>query len=152
MPTSNANLSILSIPAYYVLAFLPHLYANYVASHGDLGSLEYSSPRSAKHIEGIKKNLSPERYARFERAKAASLNAYENAPLLVGAVLASHLAGVDKAHVDSFAVRFLLMRAAHSVIYIVTPGPKYYQVRSTCWLISMYLSFSILYEAAVKLA
>ena len=117
-----------------------------------MSSLEYSNPRSAPHIERIKSNLTPERYARFERAKAASLNAYENAPLFVGAVLASHLAGLDKARIDTYALRFLLARAAHSVVYINTPGPKYYQLRSTCWLVSMYLSFSILYEAATKLA
>jgi uncharacterized MAPEG superfamily protein len=146
------NLSILSIPAFYVLAYVPHVYAASLAGGGNPSRMDQRSPHSTLHKENLKAYLDVESYARYERAEAASANAYENIPLFTAAVLAGNFANLPKTKMDRFALAFLAIRAAHSVAYINTTTQRWTWVRSVLWATTLALSFGVLYDSAVKLA
>jgi uncharacterized MAPEG superfamily protein len=152
MSLQSLNLSILSIPASYVLAFAPHSYAANLASGGNLLNIDNRSSRSSSHKDNLKIKLDAETHARYERAEAASANAYENLPILVAAILAGNMAGLPKRRMDTFAIGFLAVRAAYTIAYIKTRTQGWSFLRSALWATSLAMSFGVLYESAVKLA
>lgn len=151
MSLYGLNTSILSIPAFSILALLPHSYAINVASGGNALKWDNRNPRSPSLKDNLKARLDADTYAKYERAEAASANAYENIPLYAAAVIVGNIAGLPKERMSRFAAIFLTLRAAHSLVYINTKSQKWTVLRSLLWFSTVLLNFRIFYEAAKKL-
>jgi uncharacterized MAPEG superfamily protein len=144
------NFSILSIPAYYALAFLPHAYAIRVATRGQPWKWDNRNPRSSALKSDLRSNLDPTTYALYERAEAASSNAYENMPLFTAAIILGHVTGLDKKYLDKFALRFLLVRAGHTLSYVATRRQSFTFLRTILYTWSVALCVRVLAKAARK--
>lgn len=71
MATTTSNLSVISLPFYYVLCTLPHAYAIITASGGNLAKWDNSNPRASDKKDGLKKKLGAQVYARYERGEVS---------------------------------------------------------------------------------
>jgi uncharacterized MAPEG superfamily protein len=144
------NFSILSIPAYYALSFLPHAYAIRVATRGQPWKWDNRNPRSSALKSDLRSKLDPNTFALYERAEAASNNAYENMPLFTAAVILGHVVGLDKKYLDNFALQFLLVRAGHTLSYVATRRQRWSFLRTIFYLWSVALCVRVLVKAARK--
>ena len=86
---ATSNYSIYAIPAFYVLALGPQLYT------GLLIKTDTVNPRGTSFSERRKKSLDKSTLGRYERARAAHLNALENLPLFASAVICANMAGLE---------------------------------------------------------
>jgi hypothetical protein len=84
------NLSILAIPAYYILSVLPHSYALSVATQGNLSKWDNRNPRSSELKAKLKERLPAEEFAKYERLEACHANGMEVSPC-VPAIVESEL-------------------------------------------------------------
>lgn len=172
MPTflDTHNLSILAIPAYYILSVLPHSYALNVATQGQLGKWDNRNPRSSVMKGKLKERLPAEEFAKYERLEACHANGMEvslhapsitsfrlstdsrqNLPLFATAVVLGNLAGLKKQGLDGlngFAAVFLAVRLAYTGVYVThqTQGPTY--IRSGLWVAGVALCFRTIIHAA----
>jgi uncharacterized MAPEG superfamily protein len=152
MSSSLGNFSIVSIPAYYVLSFLPHAYGIHVASGGNPAAWDNRCPRASKLKSSLQANLPADVYAKYERAEAASANSYENMPLYIGAIILGHFAKLDKAVLDKFAFRFLLVRAVYALVYVQTARQSRTPLRTLLWGYSIWMCVQVYLQAAKALA
>jgi uncharacterized MAPEG superfamily protein len=144
------NFSILSIPAYYALSVLPHGYAIRVATRGQPWKWDNRNPRSSALKSDLRSKLDPNTFSLYERAEAASSNAYENMPLFTAAVILGHVVGLDKKYLDNFALQFLLVRAGHSLSYVATRRQRWSFLRTMFYVWSVALCVRVLFKAAKK--
>jgi uncharacterized MAPEG superfamily protein len=145
------NLSILAIPAYYTLAFLPHAYAINVATNTKPLTWDNSAPRSPAAKAAIKEKISEEQYGRYERAEAASANAYENLPLFASAVIVANAAGLKRDGpfgLDAFIGAWFGARILHTLSYILITDPTTSFLRTGIWASSVGLCFGVFGQAA----
>jgi uncharacterized MAPEG superfamily protein len=126
-------------------------YAIAVASNNKPLEWDNSCPRSLASRDAIKAKISEEQYGRFERAEAASANAYENLPLFASAVIVANAAGLKKDGpfgVDAFVGAFLGVRVLHTLSYILITDPKISFLRTGIWATSVALCFNVFGQAA----
>ncbi|KAH3952780.1 hypothetical protein HBI56_134250 [Parastagonospora nodorum] len=145
------NLSILAIPAYYVLSVLPHSYALNVATGGQLTKWDNRNPRSSTLKSKLKDRLSAEEFAKYERLEACHANGMENMPLFTAAVVLGNMAGLKKQGLDGlngFAGLFLAVRLLYTGVYAThqTQGPT--AARSVLWFTGVALCFRTIIRAA----
>jgi uncharacterized MAPEG superfamily protein len=147
----TSNLSILGIPAYFLLAFFPHVYALNVATGGEPMKWEYSNPRSISLKAHLKERLSDSDFACYERSKACSANLYENMPLFASAVIVGNMAGLKKegwGGLNAFVGMYLGVRAIYALAYIGISNNKLSPLRTWLWTASWALCFRIFWQAA----
>jgi uncharacterized MAPEG superfamily protein len=163
------NLSILAIPAYYVLSVLPHSYALNVATGGQLTKWDNRNPRSSTLKSKLKDRLSAEEFAKYERLEACHANGMEvrfsctifanqtqayyvqNMPLFAAAIVLGNMAGLKKQGLDGlngFAGLFLAVRLLYTGVYAThqTQGPT--AARSVLWFTGVALCFRTIIRAA----
>lgn len=152
MPSTNFNLALMSIPAYMVLASVPHAYGAYLATGGDRNKHDNCNPHSANAQDKIKRSLSAKRYAAYERAKRCHVNALENMPLFVAAIfaglMAERSAGTGSVGLDNFVVGWMACRIVYTVNYIVTESKGWSYLRSAMYIASTGWAFTVLGKAA----
>ena len=148
MPAVLENFHVLSMPAYWILCLLPHAYAIHLGSGGKALRWDNRNPRGSAIKNNMKSRLSPEVFAQYERAEAASANAFENMPLYYGAVIIGKMAGLDKQILDKFALSFLLARTAHSLSYVFISNQKYTYLRTLLYFCSSGLCINVYLKAA----
>jgi uncharacterized MAPEG superfamily protein len=148
------NLSILSIPAYYVLSLLPHAYAIAIGSRGNPVKWDNRNPRGASQKAHLKSTLSPAAFSKFERAEAAHANALENVPMFASAVIIGNVAGLQQEGLhglNGFAGLWLGLRAAHTLSYVLIDDKRASYIRTALWVASIGLCFRVFGEAAKAL-
>ncbi|PRP80973.1 hypothetical protein PROFUN_11087 [Planoprotostelium fungivorum] len=134
----SRNLSILSIPAAWVLCIIPHIY-----SVGLLGKY-YTNvlPRSSFAKDNNKdKGPPPHIRDRAFKAESASQNGFEGLPLFIAAIVLGNLARFDSFYLNSFGGLYLLLRVLYVFFYITTTNEKLSYARSLVWMVQ---SFSCL--------
>jgi len=149
--TSAWNYSILAIPAYYVLATLPHSYAVYLAAQGRLSDYDNRHPRADKHKQNVQAKLGEEGYARYERAEAAHANLLENLPLFASAVIVGNLAGFKRegwSGLHGFAASYIALRALYAFVYINNRTQPLSFLRTGLWAASVGLCVNVFVKAA----
>jgi uncharacterized MAPEG superfamily protein len=145
------NLTILAIPAYYMMAVMPHAYAVSIANKHDPKLWDNTSPRGSKLKNKLQSTLSAEDFGKYERAEAAQANALENLPLFASAVIVANFAGLKRAGlggVESFVGMWFIVRALHSLSYITTTDRKMSFLRSGLWVTGCGLCVRIFAKAA----
>ncbi|KAL1791970.1 hypothetical protein ACET3X_009721 [Alternaria dauci] len=71
------NASVLAIPAYFMLSFLPHALAVNVATVGNVLTWDNRNPRSSDVKAQLKQRLPAASYAKYERMEACHANGME---------------------------------------------------------------------------
>ncbi|KAF2428852.1 hypothetical protein EJ08DRAFT_313377 [Tothia fuscella] len=145
------NLSILAIPAYYILAVAPHTYALGLCTTNNPKTWNNANPRGKSNKDAIVSDLSPEQYGRFERAEAAHANAMENLPIFATAIVLANTAGLKRAGldgIDGFVGMWFAVRIAHTISYIGIEDRRLSYVRSGLWVVSLGLCFRMFGKAA----
>jgi uncharacterized MAPEG superfamily protein len=142
------NASILAIPAYFVLAMLPHGWAINVASQGKISTWDNRNPRNTDLKAKLKARLPAETYARYERLEACHANSMESFPLFTAAVVLGNIAGLKDEDLTNFAAYFLAVRVAYMVVYAThkTQGPT--ALRTGIWYVGVGLCFKTIVQAA----
>jgi uncharacterized MAPEG superfamily protein len=148
------NPSILAIPAYYMLSFLPHVYAIQLATNGKALTWDNRNPRSTALKAKLKETLSADTYAAYERAEACHANGMENLPLFATAIILGNVAGLkrDGKHgLAGFAGLFLAIRVAYTACYLGTNTNGLTLVRSGLWATGSVLCVRVMLKAAKAL-
>ena len=114
----------------------------------------FTSSRTLKQIWGIDHNVSPRedltKYGAaavssgkitqrqldmLKRNEGAHANSYEHYPVLVGALLWAHVAGLSNAEINASALVYTIARLAYVTVYVLVDTPKLSQLRGVCWWI-----------------
>lgn len=72
---ASFNIPLMTIPLYYTLAIVPHVYCSVMA---DASKMDNAAPNSTSNIDAVKKRLSPGEFKQFERSKRCHQNHLEN--------------------------------------------------------------------------
>lgn len=142
----TSNLSLLAVPAYYLLSVVPHAYALNVATKGRPEKWDNTCPRSATLKEKIKSQLSEAEYARYERAEACSANLFENLSLFASAVIVGNMAGLK--NLNTFVGAYLGLRIVYAFAYIGISSSSASYIRSALWVASFSLCFRVFAQAS----
>lgn len=142
------NPSILSIPAYFILAMLPHGWAINVASQGKLSTWDNRNPRNTDLKAKLKARLPPETYAKYERLEACHANSMESFPLFTAAIVLGNVAGLGKEELTRFAAWFLVVRTVYMLVYAAHRTQGMALARTGVWYVGIGLCFKTILQAA----
>ena len=142
------NTSVLAIPAYFILAMIPHGWAINVASQGNISTWDNRNPRNTDLKAKLKARLPAETYAKYERLEACHANSMESFPLFTAAIVLGNIAGLKKEDLTRFAGYFLALRVAYMAVYAThkTQGPTI--LRTGIWYVGIGLCFKTIVQAA----
>ncbi|KAB8297771.1 hypothetical protein EYC80_001572 [Monilinia laxa] len=129
---TTSNLSLYGIPAAWLLAHIPHIYAATATK-----SYDNRSPRdflkrleSDQGIDKAKKN-------RVRRAHAAGANGYENVGLFASAVVAGNVAGISHSTLNALTGGYLISRVVYNFIYINNESQRAAATRSLAFIVGI---------------
>ncbi|CAA9958480.1 MAPEG domain containing protein [Pyrenophora teres f. maculata] len=145
------NASVLAIPAYFILSFLPHALALYVATQGQLLTWDNRNPRSSDMKARLKQRIPAKTYATYERLEACHANGMENLPLFLGAVVLGNMAGLEEAELTKFVTSFLAVRLTYTVAYMTTCTQAPTLARSGLWITGVWMCFRTIIQAATAM-
>jgi uncharacterized MAPEG superfamily protein len=146
------NYSIYSIPAYYILTLFPHTYSVGLVSRVSKKTWDNRNPRGSCQSQAIQKTISPELYAKFERARACHENGMENMALFIGAVILGNIAGLDKGTLNWACAAFLALRTAYTVSYIQIEKRKLSFIRTGLWISGVTTCLGLIFKAGKVIA
>lgn len=138
---ASTNYSIYAIPAYFVLAILPHNYAVNLIKGANNGHWDNTNARSPAWHERIQKSTPAAIFSRYERAEAAHKNAMENLAIFSTTIILGNLAELPTSTLNTVAGLYLALRAIYTLAYINTVSLKYSFVRTGIWTSSIVLCF-----------
>ncbi|KAL1617375.1 hypothetical protein SLS56_011028 [Neofusicoccum ribis] len=151
----NANFSILAIPAYHLLAILPHAASILYTTNGKPSKWDNRNPRSEAMKSALAKRVDAKQYATYERLEAAHANSMENMPIFVAAVILGNMAGLHKVEgsdgLNWFTGAFLLVRTAYIIVYAMNDTQAKSVPRSLLYNTGLVLCWRTLFKAATKL-
>jgi uncharacterized MAPEG superfamily protein len=146
------NYSLYSIPAYYVLAMLPHIYSAITVSRNKQ-NWDIASPRSEKFSALLKKTLPPDALGKYERARAAHNNMLsENMAFFVGAVLAGNMAGLNAGFMNNITAGYLASRVVYLICYIYIRRQRYAVMRTVAFNVGCAILMWVYVKAAGSFA
>jgi uncharacterized MAPEG superfamily protein len=130
----QSNYSILAIPAYLVIAMVPHAYSVYLVTKHNNNKFDHPSPRSTNNRSMIEKSVPQEIYRQYERCRAAHDNMLENMAIVVGGILSGMIAKLDASLMNTLCSVYLVSRIIYTVSYITIASPKYAMTRTFWYL------------------
>ncbi|GJJ15216.1 hypothetical protein Clacol_009492 [Clathrus columnatus] len=114
--TLDTPLSLYSIVAAYIIAFIPHN-QKYRLINGTIG-FDNVNPRDTDKETLIKRGMSAELAAKAERMTGAHRNGNEVFPLWAAAVLVGNQAGIEQSKLNILSLVFVASRLVFNYIYI----------------------------------
>lgn len=144
------NYSFFTLPAYFILAMVPQVYAGAqisIARNGKMGNNH--NPRGQANLENIKKTVSKETFECFERSKAAHQNSMENFPLIIATVLCGNVARLDPGVLNTTCGAFMALRIAYLFAYIGITDARLSLARTGIWISSVAVCFYVLMSAGM---
>ncbi|KAK3399332.1 hypothetical protein B0T20DRAFT_409879 [Sordaria brevicollis] len=140
----SSNWSLHSIPAAFVLALLPNVYASFAAGKNyDLANPRKTEEHLAKDTTIDKRQLN-----RILRAKAASSNGLETIGLFAAGVVAANAAKVPVDTLNKLSLFYLGSRAVYNFVYVfLQDNRKFAPVRSLVWMASLGSIFTLFIKA-----
>lgn len=143
----SRSLSFYSIPVYYILAMVPHVYS-VTLLRLNKQKWDNASPRSEKFAASLKKGIAPDVLGKFERARAAHTNMLsENMAFFIGAVLAGNMAGLNASFMNSITGWYLFSRVAYLVCYIYIKRQPYAWLRTIAFNAGCGMLFWVYFKA-----
>ena len=131
------NFSLYALPAYYLLSLYPHMAALRIATNNRPTTWDNRNPRAVELKANLQAKLPRDTYLKWERAEAASANAFENQALFFGAVIVGNVVGLEKSMLNRFAARFLVARALHTLSYLMVSRQRWTYFRTLAWVWSV---------------
>ncbi|OHE95469.1 hypothetical protein CORC01_09202 [Colletotrichum orchidophilum] len=146
---AQKGLSLYTIPAAFLMALLPNVYAVSGAGvHYDL-----CNPRKLQTSVVADDKLDKIVKARILRAKAASENAFETLGFYSAAVVAANFAGVDAETVNLLTLGYIGSRVLYNIIYVrLQDNRSFGPARSLAWMASIAITVTLYVKAASQLA
>ncbi|CZT24052.1 uncharacterized protein RCC_09769 [Ramularia collo-cygni] len=152
---ASYSMPILSIPLYYALAVFPHGWAISRANKRDMKQHHNQNPKASSYHENLKKRLTAQEFAAFERAESCHRNHMENMPLFVAAIFAGLLAesrvGVDQVGLNTFVYGWMAVRVLYTANYLTTETRAWSYLRSILYFVGTGWAFSVLGRSALVL-
>ncbi|KAK8848749.1 Membrane protein [Apiospora arundinis] len=140
----DKNFTFFTVPAAFVLLFLPKLYSF------SLG-LKYLDPADPKRYQpAILKadDLDDKTKARILRAEAAFANGLETLAFYAAAVAAVNVQGVDPVAANILSLLYLASRIVYNIVYVVLQdNPRWALVRSMTWFCGIGIIFAMFFMA-----
>ncbi|KAK7937408.1 uncharacterized protein PG986_014276 [Apiospora aurea] len=144
MGSFDKNFTFFTVPAAFVLLFLPKLYSF------SLG-LKYLDPADPKKYQpAVLKadDLDDETKARILRAEAAFANGLETLAFYAAAVAAVNVQGVNPVAANILSLLYLASRIVYNVVYVVLQdNPRWALVRSMTWFCGIGIIFAMFFTA-----
>ncbi|KAF7903733.1 uncharacterized protein EAF01_006782 [Botrytis porri] len=126
---TTRNFSLYSVPAAWLLAHLPHVYA-VISSK----CFDNRSPRDFKKSLEDDQTLDKAKKNKIRRAHAAGANGYESIGFFASAVVAGNVAGLSHSTLNTLTGGYLISRAVYNFIYINNETQGAAGARSLAWL------------------
>jgi len=141
------NLSILSIPVYYLVTLIPHLRALSLLRSSTTIKFNNKAPKSASFASTLQKGIPAEIYARYERLEAAHHNGMENLPLFMGAVILGNFAHLGAGKLNGFVGTYLLARVVYNALYEGAKTNRTSYWRTMVWFSSTVYALGVIIAA-----
>ncbi|KAF7882160.1 hypothetical protein EAF00_011676 [Botryotinia globosa] len=135
---TTRNLSLFGVPAAWLLAHAPHMYAA-ISS----GCFDNRSPRDFPKSLEADQRLDKAKKSRIRRAHAAGANGYESIGLFASAVVAGNVAGLSHTTLNTLTGGYLISRAVYNFIYINNESQGAAAARSLAWLFGIGQIFTL---------
>lgn len=132
MATATPNYSLFAIPAYLVIAMVPHAYSVSLITKYNKKLYDMPSPRSSGGRTEIEKSVPRAIYREYERCRAAHSNMFENMGFVVGGILSGVVGKVDAGYMNRIAAVYLASRVLYTISYVKISSPKLAPLR-TLW-------------------
>ncbi|KAJ6578871.1 hypothetical protein DFH09DRAFT_1276290 [Mycena vulgaris] len=148
--TLSTPLSLYSIPAVWLTAFLPvTLKTMLIEKVKGYNNLE---PRPTTSRLVTDKSVPPAVAARILRMEGAHLNGYENFPIWIAAVLAGNMAGLDNRTLNIVSLFYVAGRITYNYIYFNQATEFQSWVRTGVYFSTLSLPMYLIFSAAKKMA
>ncbi|KAJ6630099.1 hypothetical protein B0H10DRAFT_1984961 [Mycena sp. CBHHK59/15] len=148
--TFSTPLSLYSIPAVWLTAFLPgtlkFLLVERVKGYNNL------EPRGNTSRIVEDRAISPAVAARIKRMEGAHLNGYENFPIWIAAILAANFAGLDNRTLNVVSLSYICGRTMYNYIYFNQATEFQSWVRTAVYFGTLSLPMYLLFKSAAKIA
>ncbi|KAL2753351.1 hypothetical protein ACRALDRAFT_1083007 [Sodiomyces alcalophilus JCM 7366] len=141
---SQKGLALYTIPAAFVLALAPNMYA------AVLGRSHMDSHEPRRLLQRVEQDESIDKQTkgRISRAKAASDNAFETLGYHAAAVAAAVFAGVDPSEANILCLGYLAARGLFAYAYaVLQDNRRFAPVRSLAWFIAQGITITLYVKA-----
>ncbi|TWU73161.1 hypothetical protein ED733_003226 [Metarhizium rileyi] len=132
-PDQSRNISILTVPAAFGLALIPHVYAVYAAG---FAIYDNSNPRAYRDTLLKNTSINKALKSRILRAEACSLNGLETIGIYAASVVVGNYAQLDVATLNSLSVGYLASRLAYTLSYVFIRNRRLSWLRTAIWQIT----------------
>ena len=112
------NISFYFIPAAWILAFMPRIYAANTYNAATKKHLDTRAPRQWSKTVSEEQGLDSKTKGRIMRAEAAQANGFENLGLFAAAITAGNAAGLSPSVCNGLGLAWLGSRFVYNHIYI----------------------------------
>ncbi|KAI2611599.1 uncharacterized protein GGS25DRAFT_483346 [Hypoxylon fragiforme] len=131
------NISYWTIPAAFVLALLPRVYAGHIG----LGKKFFDGTNPRTFTERLEKaNIDKRSKLRLQRAEAAGANAFETLGLYAAAVTAGNAADLPRETLNTLSLAYLATRVLYTWVYIWgQENRRFAPVRTLVWSAGIFL-------------
>jgi len=130
---SQTNYSMYSLPAYFALSIVPHMYAIVLLTSNNNGYWDNTCPRSADYNAKIQKSVPAACFTKYERAEAAHKNGMENLPLIATAVILGNMARLPVGKLNMVTGLYLGTRVVYNLVYITVEKHSLSLSRTLIW-------------------
>ncbi len=148
VPTMPNNSTLIAIPAMWLTALWPHVYAVYLITSANNGRFDNANSKGHAFLESLQKTVPREVLAKYERCEAAHRNGLENLPLFAAAILAANFSGVSHTTVATGAWTYVAMRMLYNACYMSINSNRKSLVRTAVWWLSTMIPMGLLVSAA----
>lgn len=163
---AERNFSLISLPLFYFIGFLPHPIKVGVLSNS---GHKFNNLQPRQNVEEASPALDSKSKRLIQRLEATHFNSLEIFPLFAAAILSAHIAKLPIRTRNLFAITFLTSRIAFNVIYVLQDSQKaavrvliilylykfthkkIQALRSIAWMIGVGSNFYILTKSALNL-
>jgi uncharacterized MAPEG superfamily protein len=130
----SANYSLFAIPAYMVLAMVPHSYSVWLVTKHNNRKFDLPSPRSTDNRVRIEKSVPRHIYRKYERCRAAHDNMLENMAFVTAGILAGIVGTLDASFMNTACAVYLVSRVLHIISYVQISSHKFATLRTLWYL------------------
>ena len=145
--TMTPNYSLFAIPAYMVLASIPHAYSVYYIGCNNNWKWDNASPRSTGNRTSVSKSVPNEVYRKFERCRAAHDNMLENMAFVVGGILAGVICKLEAGWMNTMCGVCLASRVLYLLSYMSISSQKLSPLRTVWYLVSSIAIMAMYWKA-----
>ncbi|KAJ7474119.1 hypothetical protein FB451DRAFT_1247918 [Mycena latifolia] len=150
MSLLSSALSLYSIPAVWVTAFVPVMLKS--AAITKVKGYNNVQPRGNTSRVTADKAIPEAVSARIERMEGAHLNGNENLPIWFAAVLAANFAGLDNYTLNVVSIAYVCGRVLYNYIYINQKTRAQSIMRTIVFFSTLSLPMYLLFASANKIA